>query len=98
MTIRELDSNAPPVKEISVRLIAGKKIGSVIGKSKIGKSPPLTVAEVVKAAVKVPAAAIPISPKKIVVNSRKIFSTTTSNKIKNIGKIKIVSAASDNKT
>lgn len=98
MTTSELISNAPPVNEISVKAIAGKKIGSVIGKSKIGKRPPLTVAEVVNAAVNVPADAIPINPKKIVARSKKNFSTATSNRIKNIGKIKIVSAVSDKKT
>ena len=98
MTIRELASNAAPVKDISVKLIEKRKIGRVIGKSKIGKSPPLTVAEVVSAAVNVPAAAIPISPRKIVAVSNKKFSTATSNRIKNIGRIKIVSADSERKT
>ena len=98
MITSELISNASPVNEISVKDIAGKKIGRVIGKSKIGKSPPLTVAEVVRAAVNVPAAAIPISPKKIVASSKKNLSTTTSNRIKNIGKIKIVNTVNDKKT
>ena len=98
MTTSKLKSNAALVKEISVSAIAGKNIGRVIGKSRIGKSPPLTVAEVVKAAVKVPAAAIPINPKKIVASNKKIFSMATSNRIKNIGRIKIVNAVSDKKT
>ena len=96
--INELASNAAPVKDISVSAIAGRKIGSVIGKSRIGNKPPLTVAEVVKAAVKVPAAANPISPKKIVAINNKKFSIGASNRIKNIGRIKIVSATSDKKT
>ena len=98
MTISELVSNAPPVNDSSVKVIAGKKIGNVIGKSRIGKSPPLTVAEVVIAAVNVPAAAIPISPSKIVKLSRRKLSTATSNRIKNIGRIKSVSIVSDKKT
>jgi len=96
--ISELVSNAAPVKDISVKAMAGKKIGSVIGKRRIGNKPPLTVAEVVKAAVKVPAAANPINPKKIVAINSKKFSVGASNRIKNIGKIKIDSATSDKKT
>ena len=98
ITTSELISNASPANEISVRVIAGKKIGSVIGKSKIWNNPPLTVAEVVNAAVNVPAAASPISPIKIVVASKKIFSICAANRIKNVGRIKIVSAVSDKKT
>ena len=98
MTISKLVSIGSAVIEISVSLIAGKNIGNITGNNKIGKSPPLTVAEVVNAAINVPAADNPIVPSNNVDNSKKIFSTPTSNRIKNIGKIKIVSTASDKNT
>ncbi len=50
-------SKSEPVIAAAVNCIAGKNIGSVIGNSKIGNKPPFTDAEVVNAAVNVPAAA-----------------------------------------